>query len=169
MAAARTSGERPHATLPSRGSKSEPLLDSVVQHQHNGASGSSDNIAASSLEECLNTFFFSNHTEAVHGSLIEDILSARLHHQTTTHGVKRVGNDARDDCYNLGEHPHHHDVHILGVSEYLLLASIEATKIASAVDNDTNDGDAESTVEAGETLLLEDLLDTVEKSIELTV
>jgi len=68
----------------------------VVQHEHNGSTGATQDVGKRALEESLGSFVLENLLEAVFHSLV-DLLTfwlGCLDLQATLHGVKRVSDDA---------------------------------------------------------------------------
>jgi len=148
----------------------EDSLDLGVEDEHEGTTGSSDNVREGSLEEGLATFLGVDLLEAVHGSSVHKVLSGttRLHHKASSDGIKGVGDNTGGNGNDLSEHPHVEDVGILGVGEHNGLTSIEHTEVGGSVGNDTNNGDTETSVETGGTVGLGNLAEAVNESRELS-
>ena len=108
---------------------SKVALDLVVEDEHEGTTGSSDNVGEGALEEGLATLILVDFLEAVNCAGIKNITSARLHHKSSSDGVKRIRSNTSAHCDELSESPHGEDVSFLGVREEHGLASIEHTEI----------------------------------------
>jgi len=91
-----------------------------------------------------------------------------LHHEASTDGIERVGEDSSGDGNDLGEHPHGEDVGFFGVGEHDGLTGIEHTEVGGSVGNDTNNGDTETSVETGGTVGLGNLTEAVNETVELS-
>lgn len=133
-------------------------LDLVVEDEDESATSSSDDVGEASLEEGLATLVLVDLLEAVHGASVEEISSAGLHHQSTSDGVEGVRSDTGGDSDALSEAPHGEEVSLLGIGEENGLTGIEGTEVRGSVNDDTNDGDSETSVETNETIRLVDLI-----------
>lgn len=60
------------------------LLDLIIQHQHNGTTGTAENVGASALEESTHALVGSNLTPAVQSTLVHLLLGTRLQVQPLT-------------------------------------------------------------------------------------
>ena len=119
---------------------------------------------------------------AIQSVLVEDVLTSRLHHHTTTDGIPRIGKDTRSDsdnlnlqnktsikiARNLSNGPSGEEVELL-IGREDSLGGIEHSEVSSTVDDDSLDGDEESTVQSDRSVGLDDLEDTVGESLEFTV
>lgn len=150
-------------------SSEEVSLDLGVEDENESATGTTEDVGEGALEEGFGSFVLVNLDEAVHGAVVHLLSATRVHHESTTDGVKRVGNDAGADSNSLGETPNCEDVGVLHVGEEHDLASVEHTEVRGTVGNDTDDGDAEASVETCRAFLVEDLLEAVNETGELTV
>jgi len=73
----------------------EDLLEFVIHNKDKRSSNSSENVRESSLEERLDSSFVGiDFSEAIEGSSVKDISSSRLHHKTSSDGIKRVGDNS---------------------------------------------------------------------------
>ena len=145
-------------------------LDLGVENEHKGATGSADNVGEGSLEEGEGTFLGEDLLEAVSSAGVLNVGAgtAGLHHQATADGVKGVGEDTGEDGDDLGEHPHGEHAGVFGIGEEDGLSGIVATEVGSAVGNNTNNGDTETTVESSGTIGGGDLLEAVDETTEFT-
>lgn len=95
--------------------------------------------------------------------------TARLHHKTTTNGIKWVGDDTSQHGNDLGENENSNWISLLHVGEHHGLTSIEATEVGSSVGDDTNDRDTETFVKTLWAILASDLLQAINKAGEFTL
>jgi len=150
-------------------SAEEDSLDLGVEDEDEGTTGTSDNVGEGALEESLGTFVSSNSLEAVQSAVVHLLLSTGVHHESTSDGIKRIGNDTGADGDNLSEGPHGEDVSILGIREENSLTGIEHTEVRGTISDDTNDRDTETSVETLRTILGKNLLEAVDEAVELTL
>ena len=121
-------------------------LELVVHDKDQRSSHTSKNVGSSSLEESLSSFLFSDFLETVKGSVVKDFLlsvgslSARLHHESSSHSVKRVGHES-------GNGGHVHRVNELNKNTGVLLvlekegfSRVITSEVQSSVSNDTQHG-----------------------------
>ena len=147
----------------------EELLDFVVDGQDEGSSGSTEHVGEGSLEHGGDSFVLDDLLGAIEGVFVEDVLASRLHHHTTTNSVPWVGKDSRSDCDNLGNSPSGEEVELLSVSGEDHLGGIEHSEVSGTVDDDSLDGDEESSVESNWSIRLDDLDEAVSESLEFTI
>ena len=140
-----------------------------VEYEHKSTASSSEDVGESSLEESTTTFVKIDSLEAVHSALVHFLLTAGVHHESTTDGIKRVGSDASTDSDDLSEGPHGEDVGLLGIGEENGLTGVEHTEIGGAISDNTDDRDTETSVETLRAVLLSDLHEAVDETTELTV
>jgi len=139
-------------------SAEEDSLDLGVEYEDEGTTGASDNVGEGALEESSGTFVSSNSLEAVHSAVVHLLLSTGVHHESTSDGIKRIGNDTGAYGDKLCEGPHGEDVSILGIREKHSLTGIEHTEVRGTISNDTDDRDTETSVETLRTILGKNLL-----------
>jgi hypothetical protein len=147
----------------------EVSLSLGVEDEDKSTTGASDDVGERSLEESLCAFVLQDSYEAVSGTSVHLVGSARVHHESSPDGIERVGEDAGSNGDDLSESPHGEDGSLLGIGEENGLAGIEATEVRSAVGDDSNDGDTETSVESSGTLLGGDGLEAVNETSELSV
>jgi hypothetical protein len=94
-------------------SDSKIVLDLVVEDEHQGTTGTSDDVGEGSLEEGFGTFVLKDFLEAIDGASVHDIGSSRLHHESSSHGIERIRSNTSGDCYGLSEGPHDEEVSLL--------------------------------------------------------
>ena len=162
-------GGRHHVGMARVRSAEEVGLDLGVENEDEGTAGTTDNVGEGALEEGAGAFILGDLGEAVNCAVVHLLLATRVHHESTTDGVKRVGNDTSGDSDKLSVGPHHESARLLGVREEHGLASVEHTEVRGTVGDDTDDRDTETSVETLGTILSEDLLEAVDETGELTL
>ena len=133
-------------------------LDLVVEDEHKSATGSSDNVGEAALEEGLATLVLVDLLEAIKSARVEEISSAGLHHESSSDGIEGVRSNTGGDSDELSESPHGEEVGLLGIGEENSLTGIEGSEVRGSVNNDTNDGDSETSIETNESIRLIDLI-----------
>ena len=116
-------------------------LDLVVENEHKGTTGSSNDVREGSLEEGLGSLLFKDFGKAVHcaGVLNVTTLLARLHHQSSADGIKWVRDDTGGNGNELSETPDGEEVGRLDVAEQKNFAGVKHTEVGSAVSDDADD------------------------------
>ena len=147
----------------------ENSLDLGVEDENESTTGTSEDVGEGSLEESLGTFVGEDSLEAVDGTSVHLVGSSGVHHESSSDGIKRVGDDAGADGDDLGEGPHGENVSLLGIWEHHGLTGIEHTEVGGAIKDNTNDGDTETSVETLGSFLCGDLLEAIDESTELSV
>ena len=133
------------------------LLEFIVKYEYEGTTGTTDNVGEGALEEGAGALIPGDLGEAVHSTVVHLLGSAGVHHESTSDGIERVRDDTSADGDELSEGPHGEDGSLLGIWEEHGLTSVEHTEVRGTVSDDTDDGDAETSVETGGAVLLEDL------------
>ena len=144
-------------------------LDLGVEDENESTSSASKDVGKGSLEESLGTLVGEDSLEAVGGTSVHLLGSSGVHHESSSDGIKRVGDDAGTDSDDLSEAPHSEDVSLLGIWEHHGLTGIEHTEVGGAIKDNTNDGDTETSVETLGSFLCGDLLEAIDESTELSV
>jgi len=144
-------------------------LNFVVEDQDDGTTGATDGVGEGTLEEGTGTFVDEDLSPAVEGGGVQDFTTTRLHHHTTTDSVEGIGDNTRDGGDNLGNSPALPEGSSLGILQQHGLGSVVTSEEGSTVNDDTEDGDTEASVETLKTITLVDGLDAVSKTVELTV
>jgi hypothetical protein len=148
----------------------EPRLDLSVEYEHEGTTCAAEYVGEGTLEEGTGALLSGDLSDAVHGASVLDIgtSAARLHHQSSANGVKRVGDDTSADGDDLGESEECDGACLLHVGEEDGFTSVEATEVRGTVGNDTDDGDTETLVETLGTISGSYFLEAVNETVELT-
>jgi len=148
--------------------RSEIHLHFVVHNQDKGSTSTSENVGKSTLEEGLGSFIGDDLSEAVSGTLVKDFLLTRLHHQSSSDGIKGIREETGEGSDDLGNDEFEEDGG-LGVSQDGSLSGIVTTEVAGSVGNDTEDRDTETLVETLNTVNSSNLVDTVDETVELSI
>jgi len=143
-------------------------LHFVVKDQDKGSTSTSKNVGESSLEERLATFILVDLGEAVKSAVVQEFLSTRLHHQSSSNGIEGIRKETRKRGNDLGDDELEEDGGIL-VSQDGSLSSIITTEVAGSVGDDTKDGDTKSLIETLNTISSSDLGETVNETGELSI
>jgi len=147
---------------------SEIHLHFVVHDQDKGSTSTSEDVGESTLEESLTTFVFQDLLEAINCTIVQEFLSTRLHHQSSSNSIEGIRNDTREGSDGLGNDELEENGG-LGVRQESSLGGIVTTEVASSVGDDTNDGDTESLIKTLNTINSSNLVDTVNKTGELSI
>lgn len=148
----------------------EELLDLVVKDEHEGATGSSEDVREGALEEGGGTLGLGDGCPAVQSVLVQDVgLGASgLHHHAPTDRVEGIRHDTSYGGDGLRDRPADDDGSVLGVGQHATSGVVE-TEVWGTVDNDALHGHTEASVETDQAIGLEDLADAVSEAGELTL
>lgn len=141
-------------------------LNFIVHDQDERPADATEDVGEGTLEEGAETFLRVNLREGVERAVVQLLAGARVHHQTTTDSVERIGEDARSVRRNLCDDELEDKGRILG--EERTLTGIVETKVRTAVDDDTLDGDAKALVESHRARALGNLGQTINQAGEFT-
>jgi hypothetical protein len=140
----------------------------IVDGQHTSTGDTTENVGTSTLEERLHTLLGNDLTGSIHRRLVFDSLT-RSHHHTTTDGVQWVRSDTGTSGDGPSESERGKEVTLEGTGEENWLDRIVHSEVQTTVNDDTEDGRTETTVETGNTIGSEGLLVNVHQAVELTV
>lgn len=146
----------------------EDKLQLVVQSQHTSASNTTQDVGTSTLEERASTLLGNDLTSAVDRRLVLDGLT-RSHHHTTTDGVQRVRRNTGTSGHRPTQQERGNEVVLQGSNQDERLERVVHAEVQTTVDNDTNDGDGEATVQTDDTIRSQGLLVDVNQTVELTL
>merc|ERR1719461_28979 len=141
-------------------------LELVESCQDTSTSHSSQDVGSSSLHHGHEAFVLQDLQAAVNGSLVLDT-SARGHHHTSSDGVNGIGHKASGDGNSPAQEEGEGDVG--AISEKKRLQGVEQTKVHATVDEDTDSGDSEASVESLDTIRLQGLGVDVNETVELSL
>merc|ERR1712243_307972 len=150
--------------------RSSPLdvgvLDQVESGEDTGAGDSSEDVCSGALHHRHESLVAQNLHAAVDGTLVVHS-RARRHHHSATDGVDGVGGESRDDRDGPSEEEGGQEALVL--SEDDRLERIVKTEIKTAVDEDSNAGDDESSVQTSDAVSGQSLLVDIDQSIVLSL
>jgi len=147
---------------------SEIRLHFVVHNQDKRSTSTSENVGESTLEESLGAFLGVDLFEAVNSTIVQNFLSTRLHHQSSSNGIKRIRKETGKRSYDLSNKEFEENTG-LGVRQKGSLSGIVTTEIAGSVGNDTKDGNSETLIETFDTIMSSDLIKAINKTNELSI
>jgi len=139
-------------------------LELVEASKHTGTSNSSQDVGSGSLHHGHEALVLQDLDSAVNGALVLDT-AARGHHHAPPDGVNGVGHEASSD----GDSPAQQEGegHVGSVSQEEGLESVKQTEVHATVDEDTDSGDGESSVQSLDTVRLESLHIDIDEAVEL--
>jgi hypothetical protein len=140
----------------------------IVDGQHTSTGDTTENVGTSTLEERLDTLLGNDLTGSIHGRLVFDGLT-RGHHHTTTDSVQWVRGDTGTSGDSPSESERGKEVTLEGTGEKNWLDGIVHSEVKTTVNDDTENGRTETTVETGDTIRGEGLLVDIYQTVELTV
>jgi len=148
--------------------RGEIHLHFIIKDQDKGSTSTSEDVGKGTLEEGLTTFILVDLGETVSGTSVKDFLLTRLHHQSSSDGIKGVRDNTGDGSDDLGNKELEKDGG-LGITQEGSLGSIITTEVAGSVSDDTEDGNTETLVKSLNTINSSDLVDTVDETVELSI
>lgn len=147
---------------------SQPVLEFVVKNEDQSGTNGSVDIGQVTLEETTGTFLSVNLFEAIDSAAIFFGTSTRLHHKSSSDGVEGVGQGFGEGDTELGKEELGEHVSLsLIFTEDPSLTGIVSTEVEGSVDEDTNKGDAQTSVNTLETVGFVGFGDTVDKTLVL--
>lgn len=146
----------------------EEELDLVVDRQDTSTGDTTEDVGTGTLEERLDTLLGDDLAGSVHGGRVLDGLT-RGHHHTTTDGVQRVGGNTGTGGNSPAEQEGSEEVALKRTNQENRLDGVVHSEVQTTVDNDTEDGGTEATVETGDTVGGEGLAVDVNETVELTL
>lgn len=146
----------------------EDDLELIVDRQDTSTGDTTEDVGTGTLEERLDTLLGDDLAGGIHGTLVLDGLT-RGHHHATTDGVKRV----RGDTGTGGDAPTESERGQEGVLERAgeddRLDRVVHTEVQTTVDDNSENGGGEATVETGNTVGGQGLAVDIDKTVELAV
>merc|ERR1711976_1104573 len=125
------------------------LLELVKSSQHTSSSNTSQDVGTSSLHQGHESLVLEDLDTAVNGALVLDTTSGG-HHHTSSDGVNGVGHKSSSDGDSPTKEEGQSDIR--GISQEHGLQGVKKTEVHSSVDEDTNSGDDESSVQTLDTV-----------------
>ena len=140
----------------------------IVDGQDTSTGDTTENVGSSTLEERLDTLLGDNLAGGIHGRLVLDGLT-RSHHHTTTDGIERVRGDTGTSGDTPSESEGGEKVALERTDQQDGLDGVVQTEVQTTVDDYTEDGGSETTVETGDTIGGQGLLVDIDQAVELTL
>merc|ERR1712127_941676 len=141
-------------------------LELVESGEDTGTGNTTKDVGSGSLHEGHEALSLAHLHEAVQGALVLDG-GTRGHHHAPPHGIDGVGHESGGDGDGPSEDEGGSDSGI--GSEKHGLQGVVQTEVHTSVDEDTNSGDVESSVQALDTVTLEGLGVHVNETVELSL
>lgn len=142
------------------------LLDDIETRKNTSSSNTSEDVSASTLHEGHEAFVLDDLHTAVEGGFVVDT-SSRGHHHSTSDGIDGVGGEARDDGDGPSEEEGDDEGGIRSKEDGL--DGIVKTEVKTSVDEDTDAGDGETSVETGNTVGSDGLLVDIDETVVLSL
>jgi hypothetical protein len=143
------------------------LLELVVHGQDTGTGNTTEDVGTGTLEERLDALGSNDlGTSIEHGLVVDG--TTRSHHHTTTDSVERVRSKTGTGGDTPTKSERSEEVALKRTDEDDGLKGVVETEVETTVDNDTDDGGDETTVETGNTVGGEGLAVDVYEAVELT-
>jgi len=143
-------------------------LEFIIKNQDQRSTHTSEDVGKSTLEEGFTTFLCVDLSDTIESTSVHNISSTRLHHKSSSNGIKGIRDQTRDTSDNLGNHELEKNAGFT-VREQNSLQSVVTTEIASSVDDDTKDRDTEALIKTLHTIRFVDLGETVSETLELSI
>lgn len=144
------------------------MLEFVVENEDQGGTNGSVDVGQVTLEETSSTFLSVDFLEAIDSAVIFFCTSTRLHHKSSSDGIEGIRQGFGEGDAELGEEELSEDVGLsLVFTEHPSLTGIVGTEVESSVDEDTDEGDAQTSVNTLETIRFVGLGDTVDQTLVL--
>ena len=147
----------------------DDLFEFIVEDEHQCSSCSSQHIRPCSLEECRSPFISGNLGPAINSARVQHLVSSRLHHHSSSHGIERIRQDSCQRRDGLRNHPSSNNGRVLILSEDHRLRRIVQSKVGSTVDNNPLHRDKESLVDCKRTSTSHNLSENINKPRKLSL
>ena len=161
-------------------------LNLIVDGEHTSTGDTTEDVGTGTLEERPDTLLGNDLATSIEGGLVLDGLLklvivhyidtannptyfTRSHHHTTTDGVERVRSNTSTSGDSPAEQEGGQEVTLERTNKEDRLDGVVHAEVETTVDDDTNDGRAETTVETGNTIRGKGLLVDIDQAVELTV
>lgn len=144
------------------------VLDFFIENQDESTTNSSENVGKWTLEEWLiSTFLLIDFLSTIKRSSIEDFSTTRLHHHSSSDGIKWIWGNTSQGSNGLGNNVLNKESLIFQFED--TISRIEHSEVDSSVEDDTPNWDDESLIETSDTISSGDLLQTIKSSVELSL
>jgi hypothetical protein len=157
-----------HCSYLFEGLAEEDQLHLIVDGQDTGTGNTTENVGTCTLEERLNTLLGDDLAGGIHGSLVLDGLTGG-HHHATTDSIKRVRSDTSTSGDGPSESERGKEVTLKRADKENWLDGIVHSEVETTVNDNAENGWAETTVETSNTIGSESLLVNIDQAVELAV
>merc|ERR1712183_824715 len=142
------------------------FLELVKSSQHTSTSNTSENVGTGSFHHGHEPFILHNLDTTVDGAFVLNS-TTRGHHHASSDGVNRIGHKSSSN----GNTPAKKEgqANISTVTKEYGLESVKHAKVHATVDEDTNSGDGETSVQALDTIRFEALHIDINETIKLAL
>jgi hypothetical protein len=146
----------------------EDQLHLIVDGQDTGTGNTTENVGTCTLEERPDTLLGDDLATGIEGTLVLDGLTGG-HHHATTDSIQRVRSDTSTSGDGPSESEGSKEVTLKRADKENWLDGVVHSEVETTVDDDTNNGRGETTVETGNTIGSEGLLVDIDQAVELAV
>jgi hypothetical protein len=146
----------------------EDHLHLVVHGDDTGTGNTSENVGTAASEERSNTLGLDNLDTAVEGRRVLDASSGG-HHHSSSDGIERVRGGRSTGGDGPSEQEGGEEVALKRTNENNGLKGVVETEVQTSVDNDTDNGDTETSVETGNTVGGNGLSVDIDQTVELSL
>jgi hypothetical protein len=143
-------------------------LELIVDRQHTSAGNTTENVGTSTLEQRADTFLGNDLGGGIDRALVLDSFT-RSHHHSSSDSIKRIRGDTGTGGDAPTEEEGSKEVVGKGSDQDNGLDGIVHAEVETTVDDDTNDGGHETTVETSNTIGSEGLAVDVDETVELAL
>merc|ERR1719348_364870 len=142
------------------------LLEFVKSSQHTSSSNTTENVGSSSLHQRHESLVLHDLDSAVNGSLVLDSTTGG-HHHTSSDGINGVGHKSSSDGNSPSKKEGKGDIGCVSKKDWL--QGVKETEVHATVDEDTDSGEGEASVQALDTIRLQSLDVDIDQSVELAL
>ena len=146
----------------------EEELGLVVDGQDTSTGNTTEDVGTGTLEERLDTLLGDDLAGSVHGGGVLDGLTGG-HHHATTNGVKRVRGNTGTGGDGPAEQEGGEEVALKRTDKENGLDGVVHSEVETTVDNNSENGGTEATVETGNTVSGEGLAVDINETVELAL
>jgi hypothetical protein len=146
----------------------EEELGLVVDGQDTGTGNTTEDVSTGTLEERLDTLLGDDLAGSIHGGLVLDGLTGG-HHHTATDGVKGVRGDTGTGGDGPAEQEGGEERALKRTNQENGLDGVVHAEVETTVDNNSENGGTETTVETGNTVGGEGLAVDIHETVELAL
>jgi len=144
------------------------LLELIETREHTSSSNTTENVSTSTVEERGDAFLGDDLSGTIQRALVLDSLT-RGHHHTTTNGIQRIRGKTGNDGDSPSKSERGEERSLEWSGENHRLEGIVETEVATAVDDNSDARDPETSVETNETIGLEGLGVDINETLELAL